>query len=193
MRTLNYKTALQVASLFLPEIPRVMHAQLNGIYHHNGHIVASDATALIRLSANYEPQREGKILDIDGNPVQTDGEHYPKYEQIIRAAIEDNHTELWPDWNVLARLCWFYTGLNPENADKACTINDHVFAVRNVYRVAMTALYLGLRSMFVPKNPADAHPSFITDADTDAFILIANGRSDNPVFKYDAGLAEPNF
>lgn len=193
MRQLKYDEAVQVAATFLPEIPDDNRLPLNGIYHYAKHLIATDGAALIQMPAYYERAKEGKILTPDGKVVETYGARYPETREMVRRAIEHNTTALAPDWEMLAWLCWVHQELKPDE-HLFCTVNGRTFVVRNLYRVAMTAIYLRLDTLYVPNRPNTPLPAYATTEGSNVFVLIMNARTNGAMaFDYTAPMAEPNF
>ncbi len=56
--------------------------RLGAVYHDNGYLVATNNHILAKIKADYSPELEGKIIDMDGSEVN---ETYMKYQMFLDA------------------------------------------------------------------------------------------------------------
>lgn len=73
---------------------------LEGVYYHDGTMVASDGNILVVLKSDYPSEYEGKIIKKDGTTIDR---RYPKYQQVIDSAKAKIVGSFIPTWDNVAR------------------------------------------------------------------------------------------
>ena len=71
--------------------PKDWHEQLRGVFYDNGNLVASDGRVLAVIKSDYPSEREGLIIDKNG---QTINAKYPNYKSAFPC------TEVWPAYQI---------------------------------------------------------------------------------------------
>jgi hypothetical protein len=64
---------------------------LNGIYYHDGNMIASDGFVMIVRKSKYDPSKEGKVFNRDDKEIN---EKYPEYWRIIPSILASKHIPL---------------------------------------------------------------------------------------------------
>lgn len=183
MRILDYDPAIQVVSGFCHEQSGIAPAPIDGIYHHEGRIYATDYFSLIRLKVDYPKRCEGMIIAPNGENLKING--FPHSDTLIDSLVEYNKVTSAPNWAEVAWLCYTNRRNQPEEP-LFCTVDGHTFNLDQMQRFAIAADYLQLGFFYQPEAGSQ-RPSFATSVVTDeAVMLISPAKTDRkPVFNYE--------
>lgn len=144
-----------------------LRSTINGIYHKNGKVYATDAHILCRLSRTYDEANEGKIIDKTGKEIEG---RYPNADCVIP------NTEGWKsipaDFYKIneARKKWAaHKKLYKKNAKGRFIIGNQEVAMDYLFMMADLMMELGINEFLQSDN--SLRPLTARDNDNDIIIM----------------------